>query len=428
MSNKVSVIVPNYNMGRFLPRAVESVANQKYSNIEVIIADDGSEDNSPRVMEDLSKFSRDGFFIVALRLSHGGSSIARNMGLKSASGDFVTFLDADDTLPAGSLDSRVEFLLANPKFDGVFTDANKVEEDGKMCHAIRPPNNISSEQLARLLITNVLSPVFYATFMLRKTALEKSGNFDHSYTRTEDLDFVFRVLTRCEVAYLPLPTYNYHTSTHGYGERLSNRVVSGITRAFFISNNTSGLERLKYTAKAALADFAKLGYEFFTSAFYTKQCLGQNGTPIYVPKFKTMIPEADEQLDMVLNNGIDEHGKPVNDDRITKLGRILRKYWIDELPQLFYNIPKRQMSLVGIRPRREVDWEQIPQEHRDRALRYKPGFFGVPYSNPNRRTFQDLIETESRYLAERELNPYRTQLKYFFLICYNILFKGTRGR
>ncbi len=415
-------------MGHFLPRAVRSVSSQNYPNIEVIIADDGSEDNSLAVIENLSKFLRDGFSLVALKLSHGGSSRARNMGLKSASGDFVTFLDADDTLPERSLDSRVEFLYNHLELDGVFTDANQVGEDGIIYRIRRPPISISSEELARLLITNVSSPIVYATFMLRKTALEKSGYFNPSYKRTEDHDFAFRVLTRCNMAYLPIPSYNQHTSTHSLAERLYNRVVSGITRYFFISNKTSGFERLKYTAKAALADFAKLWYEFFTSALYAKQCLGQNGMLIYIPKFRTMIPEAGEQLDLDLNNGLDELGKPVNDDRITSLGRVLRKYWIDEIPQLFYNVPKRQMSLVGIRPRRRVDWEQFPRDHRDHALRYKPGFFGVPYANPNRRSFQDLIETESRYLAERELHPYRTQLKYFFLICCNILLRGARGR
>ena len=343
------------------------------------------------------------------------------------SGDFVTFLDADDTLPDGSLESRVGFLRDNPQFDGVFTDANQVAADGRVYKVRKPPQNVSNEELARMLLSKLRSPLVHTTFMLKNGALEKAGNFDASYLRTADHDFAFRVLTRCNVTYLPVSSYNYHTSTHSFGERLSNRVVSGATRFLFISSHTSGFERLKYTSKAALADFAKLVYEIFSGAVYTKRCLGQNGKPIDVYKVTTMIPEADEHLGRVLENGLDEFGKPTNDDRITSWGRFLRRYWLDELPQL-YNVLRRDMSFVGIRPRREVDWERFPKQHREHSLRYNPGLLGVPYANPNRRSFKDLIETEAQYLAERDLHQYRTQVKYFLLICYNIFFRGARGR
>ena len=423
---KVSVIIPNYNMGRFLPRALSSVSSQKYPNIEVIIADDGSEDNSQLVIEELCRLSKDGLSIFQLRRSHAGKASTLNSALEHVSGDFVTFLDADDTLPDGSLDSRVEFLHKNLQVEGVFTDANQVGADGKIYHVRRPPQNISNEELARMLLSSVRSPLFANTFMLKKEALEKSGKFDASYLRTEDHDFVFRVLTRCNVAYLPVATYNYHTSTHGYGERLYNRVISGSTRFLFISTYTHGFERLKYTAKAAFVDFAKLVYEVF-DVIYAKRCLGKNGKQINVLKFRTMIPDADENLDRVLEKGLDEFGKPMKDDRITGFGALLRRYWLDELPQL-YNVLKGDISIVGIRPRREVDWKQFTEQHKRHALRYKPGLLGVPYANLKSRSFETMIETESQYLAERNLHPYITQLKYFFLISFNILFKGARGR
>ena len=209
---KVSVIIPNYNMGRFLPRAVSSVSSQNYPNIEVIIADDGSQDNSPAVIEELSNLSREGFSILSLRLPHAGRSSARNAALEHASGNFVTFLDADDELPGDSLESRVGFLHHNRQFDGVFTDVNQVGADGEI--SIRRPPSVSNEELARMLVSKPVSPLVHTTFMLKKEVLGKIGKFDVSYPRTEDHDFAFRVLTRCNVAYLPVSSYNHHTSTH----------------------------------------------------------------------------------------------------------------------------------------------------------------------------------------------------------------------
>jgi len=159
---------------------------------------------------------------------------------------------------------------------------------------------------------------------------------------------------------------------------------------------------------------------------YAKHCLGKDGTPIKVFKFRTMTREADKDLSKVLANGLDNFGKPIDDNRITELGKMLRKYWLDELPQV-YNVAKGEMSLVGIRPRREIDWQEFPEKHRKRALKYKPGFMGTPYAKKT-NNFNDMVQSESEYLDERELHPITTQLKYFFLICYNILFRGARGK
>src|SRR3989344_4817485 len=110
--------------------------------------------------------------------------------------------------------------------------------------------------------------------------------------------------------------------------------------------------------------------------FYIRKALGKDCELINVPKFRTMYDDADNSLeDLVNSNGLDEKGKIKNDPRITKIGRVLRKYGIDELPQIPYNlIIKRNMKLVGIRPKPEKVWKRYPESHKIRALKNKPGF------------------------------------------------------
>lgn len=90
---KVSVIVPVYRVARFLPRCIESIQQQDYQNIEIVLVDDGSDDESGKIIDEYaSKDSR----IVAIHKPNGGVSSARNAGLDKASGDYICFADGDD--------------------------------------------------------------------------------------------------------------------------------------------------------------------------------------------------------------------------------------------------------------------------------------------------------------------------------------------
>ena len=93
MSALVSVIVPAYNVERFLPRCIESLLKQSYSNLEIIIVDDGSTDKTGDIAEGYAeKYDH----IRCIHKENGGLSDARNMGLKYSKGEYVVFFDSDD--------------------------------------------------------------------------------------------------------------------------------------------------------------------------------------------------------------------------------------------------------------------------------------------------------------------------------------------
>ena len=93
MKGKISVIVPVYKAESYLDRCVESIVNQTYKNLEIILVDDGSPDNSPKMCDDWAKKDER---IKVIHKKNGGVSSARNAGINEATGEFVQFVDSDD--------------------------------------------------------------------------------------------------------------------------------------------------------------------------------------------------------------------------------------------------------------------------------------------------------------------------------------------
>lgn len=111
----VSVVVPFFNAAAYLAEAVESVLDQTYDRFELILVDDGSTDEGPRLAE------RYGTRVTLLRQPHLGVGPARNAGMAAATGSLIAFLDADDVWAAEKLERQVAALAADPDLDGVMT-------------------------------------------------------------------------------------------------------------------------------------------------------------------------------------------------------------------------------------------------------------------------------------------------------------------
>lgn len=153
---------------------------------------------------------------------------------------------------------------------------------------------------------------------------------------------------------------------------------------------------------------------------------GKNKKIIYVYKFRTMHPYSEYLQDYVVNkSGYSEIGKPADDFRVTSWGRFLRRYWLDELPQLI-NVLKGEMKLVGIRPLSGRFLQEYPTDVLTMRFRYKPGCI-PPYVAHKKQAVEEYIESERRYLLEKEKHPMTTDVKYFFWAIYNILTNKIRS-
>jgi len=129
---KVSIIVPCYNGEKFIDRCIESIYQQSYASIELIVVDDGSTDNSKeKILAWDSRFAEKGYDLNYFYKENGGLGSAINAGLKLVTGDYISLLDADDEYLPGSVEERVKYLQENPDVDVVRTNGWIVREDTK---------------------------------------------------------------------------------------------------------------------------------------------------------------------------------------------------------------------------------------------------------------------------------------------------------
>ena len=154
---------------------------------------------------------------------------------------------------------------------------------------------------------------------------------------------------------------------------------------------------------------------------------GKNRKLIEVYKIRTMHPYSEYLQSYVYDrNSLNEEGKFNKDIRITTIGRLMRKYWIDELPMIL-NLLKGEMKLVGVRPLSIHYFNLYTKELQDKRIKFKPGLF-PPFYADMPRTLVEIQESEMRYLIACETKgEFKTDFKYFVLILKNILIKKARS-
>ncbi|RLD51905.1 MAG: hypothetical protein DRJ05_17945, partial [Bacteroidetes bacterium] len=141
--------------------------------------------------------------------------------------------------------------------------------------------------------------------------------------------------------------------------------------------------------------------------------VGKNGNLIGVYKFRTMHPYAEYLQDYLITKyGYSDIGKPANDFRLTPWGKFLRRYWLDELPQLI-NVAKGEMKLVGVRPLSQQYFDLYDDDFKKIRLKYRPGLV-PPFYVDLPKTLDEIIDSERRYLEAYDKNPFKTDWNYFW--------------
>ena len=157
--------------------------------------------------------------------------------------------------------------------------------------------------------------------------------------------------------------------------------------------------------------------------------IGKHGKEFNVYKMRTMHAYSEYVQSYIYdNNNLDDSGKFKDDYRVTTLGRILRKFWLDELP-MFINLLKGNMKLVGVRPLSKHFFNLYCPELQQLRIQYKPGLIPPYYAQyPTPKSLDEVQANEKKYLLEYAQHPFGTDLKYFFWALYNILVKKARSK
>ena len=159
--------------------------------------------------------------------------------------------------------------------------------------------------------------------------------------------------------------------------------------------------------------------------FIKIQKIGLHGRTINCYKMRTMHSYANYLHDYILDNlEIDNNGKVVGDFRVPGWGKILRKLWLDEMPQLF-NILKGDLSFIGLRHLSKEFLELYPEDWRHERHNIKPGFV-PPYYADCPKTFDDIIESEKKYYRLKRKHPVTTDVYYFMRVVLNFLMMKAR--
>ena len=211
ISALISVIIPVYNVERYLRRCVDSVMNQTYQNIEVILVDDGSPDGSPTICDEYAAMDKR---IRVIHKKNGGLSSARNAGLEVFSGDYVTFVDSDDWIEKDTFDYSMR-LIVEKNADYFQYEVNITDSPDRI---LTNPSEI---------ITAYENKDVLQYYMLRST--QRSGGYSvcvgifkrelleglsfRAGKINEDMDFKYLALSRCKrMVVTNQKKYNYFQS------------------------------------------------------------------------------------------------------------------------------------------------------------------------------------------------------------------------
>lgn len=208
----ISVIIPTYNYGRFLRECLDSVFVQTFRDIEVIVIDDGSTDDTPAILESISEPRLKHF-----RIANSGISGARNAGLSHAQGEFVAFNDADDRWRPHKLETELAIMRAEPSVGAVFSNFIRFNERGFLPDqfsfypellSVSARDSLDGHGKVILgdpfceLIRFGQFPVYIQPMLFRSRLLHDL-QFPTSLRRSEELYFAMRFYERCEVGYIP---------------------------------------------------------------------------------------------------------------------------------------------------------------------------------------------------------------------------------
>ena len=221
MKDLVSVIIPTYNTSGFILETIHSVLNQSYLNLEVIVVNDGSTDNTIAVLGSIT----DNRLKIFNRSNHG-VSVSRNFGLDNAKGEFVVFFDSDDLMSYNFIKSRVGFLKENPFFSFVTSWVQKIDQNGQQLDDLMRSacNDLQNEIL--LFHSDIITcPSGY--LFVKKDLIENNFMFNESLSSAADRYFLLQIDQKLKGHFLKNTesSFFYRIRNESMSNKLNNSLI-----------------------------------------------------------------------------------------------------------------------------------------------------------------------------------------------------------
>lgn len=213
----LSVIVSNYNYGTYIRECLDSILNQTFKNLEIIVSDDGSTDDSPQIIRDYEK-RYPGVVMGIFTPVKRGVAQARHEGILKSKSEFITTLDSDDYYYDNQkLEKEMELISFHKKTTGkdiiAYSNFALVREDKSLIRFQGNLGNIKEGKIFNDIITR--SCMIPRDFIVKKDAYFEVGGFDHRFTIYEDWDLKIRLAKKYEFYYTGINGTAYRR--HGTG-------------------------------------------------------------------------------------------------------------------------------------------------------------------------------------------------------------------
>lgn len=216
----ISVIIPVYNGERTIKETVKSVLDQSFTDLEIILINDGSQDGTLEVVYSI-KDSR----LKVFSFENAGVAVSRNRGVERACGEYIAFLDADDLWTQDKLAAQLTALQHNPQAAVAYSLVDYIDEMGDFLHhghRIKINGNAYQQMLVENLLENGSNP------LIRREAIIEVGGFDGSLTPAEDWDMWLRLAAGYEFVAVPCPQILYRTLSRSGSTNVLKMETAGV--------------------------------------------------------------------------------------------------------------------------------------------------------------------------------------------------------
>ena len=264
----ISLIIPTHNMAHLLPEAIKSIADNSFSEVEIIIINDGSTDNTAEVAEEI--LNKYGNTIRYLEVSHQGKGACINEVLANhkINGEYIVFMDADDILPKDSLKKRYE-AIESSEAEMIIGEFAVTDLEGSMIEMRGLDRGVLKVKLIQQFFFSVKTPFHLNSTIITKELLYKTGLFDESLMRGQEVDYSIRLLkTAARIEILPAVVYHYRKYYRPLSTRLVTRLQTMRYRRKTINKHLDGTQKAKAMMLHTLLDLTKLVYDLLYNYKY----------------------------------------------------------------------------------------------------------------------------------------------------------------
>jgi glycosyltransferase involved in cell wall biosynthesis len=252
----VTVVIPTFNYGRFVTSAVESVLAQTYRNLDIVVVDDGSTDDTRQRLQPYADRIR------YLYQPNQGLSAARNTGIRAAKGELIALLDSDDVWHSVKLEVQVNYLSAHPEVGLVATGHRRFADDSNKPQLPTPPAAGDRPVTARQLA--VRSHFVPSGVVVREECFRRVGLFDTELRSVEDRDMWLRIAAHFPAVYLETPLFwwrQHAGSMTTVAKRMEDNRVKCLRKVFASDSELRGDWVLRLQAYSYAARTSAYGYD-----------------------------------------------------------------------------------------------------------------------------------------------------------------------